>query len=329
MVLEDHPNAYCIEDYTDLARDSRHKSAEEKQCQRFLCKICNSYRTLLIENLREHIQLHINGELNCKTCDFIANSSYNLRCHIRENHQNVQSAVICEYCGVALGDFHSFKMHASNVHGIAAYKCSHCDNLFHTKAALKEHIGIDHEASALRCDKCKKIFLSQSRLNAHFKSCGVEEPGDNLYTCKYCNFARNSKKLLRMHIKIVHAKESIHKCSICTFSAMSKQQLTNHMNAHLGIHQYSCELCEFSCVTDYQLKSHQRRHSGEKKFKCDKCCYAAAWNVQLKTHMKAHDSVTQCVCKVCGIVLKDKRCLKLHKKKEHSNAPTNQLVVRE
>ena len=59
--LEDHPNDYCIEDYTDLARDSRHKSAEEKQCQRFLCKICNSYRTVLIESLRWHIQMHING----------------------------------------------------------------------------------------------------------------------------------------------------------------------------------------------------------------------------------------------------------------------------
>ena len=315
VYLEANPDSYCIEDFTDLARDSRGKSVEEKNCQRFLCKICNSYRTLLIDDLRQHIELHINGKLNCRTCNFIANSLYNLRCHINESHHESRGAVICELCGTFKGSSDSYKAHASKVHGIAVYNCSHCENAFHRIQALKEHTLTVHKSCAFQCDKCRGIFMSQNGLENHLKKC-VEK----LYTCKYCNFARNSKTIVRMHVKTRHSKESTHKCSICTFSAVSKQQLTNHMNAHLGIHKYSCELCAFSCVKKYQLESHQRRHSGEKKFKCDKCCYAAAWNVQLKTHMKAHDSDTQCICKVCGIVLKDKRCLKLHKKKDHNNA---------
>ena len=77
--LEDHPNSYSIENYTDLARGLRHKADEEKQCQRFLCEICKSYRTVLIENIQHHIQLHVTGKLDCKSCSFIADSPYKLR----------------------------------------------------------------------------------------------------------------------------------------------------------------------------------------------------------------------------------------------------------
>ena len=313
--LEDYPNSYCIEDYTNLARDARHKSVEENQCQRFLCKICNSYRTLLIENLRQHIQLHINGKLNCKTCDFIADSPYNLRCHMNKNHAESRGSVICELCGIFTGGSNSYKAHANKVHGIAAFECNYCELAFHKRGALKEHMLTVHKSCVYQCDQCKSVLKSQIGLEDHLKKCVVK-----VYTCKHCSHVAKSKHFLKMHVRYKHSKDSTHKCSICTFSSISKQNLTNHMNAHLGIHQYFCDLCEFSCVKKYQLESHQRTHSGEKKFKCDKCCYAAAWNVQLKTHMKAHDSVTQCICKVCGIVLKDKRCLKLHKKKEHDNA---------
>ena len=39
--------------------------------------------------------------------------------------------------------------------------------------------------------------------------------------------------------------------------------------------------------------------------------------------MKAHESETQCVCKLCGTVLKDQRCLKRHKLKEHGEVSDN------
>ena len=311
--LEDHPNSYSVESYTDLARVVRQKSDEEKQCKRFLCKICNSYRTVMEENLKQHIQLHVNGKLDCKTCSFIADSTYNLRYHINENHQLSESAVVCELCGAVKGSSDSYKTHASKVHGIAAFSCSHCEKSFHKQQDLKMHLFSAHESVAFQCDKCKGIYMSQSGLDYHMKHCT-----EKLIKCKYCSCVRNSKKSMSIHVRTTHAKASTYKCSICTFSGTTKQQLANHMNAHLGIHEYSCDLCDFSCVKKYQLESHKRRHTGERKFKCDKCCYAAAWNVQLKNHMKAHESETQCVCKECGIVLKDQSCLKRHKLKEHT-----------
>ena len=308
--LEDYPQSYCIENYTDLAPGSRHKSAEDNQNQRFLCKICNSYRTVLMENLRQHIELHVNDKLNCKLCSFIAHSVPSLRNHMIDVHHTAPGTVICEMCGSYV---YSYKSHVSKVHGIAAYKCFHCPNTFHKDTELREHVFNKHKGCAYQCETCKKIFLKECALLQHLPKCGVK-----LYSCKYCDkFVRNSKQLLYAHIRKVHAKTSTHKCNICSFSAGSKKRLTAHMNAHLNIHPYACELCNFSCVKEGQLNSHMRTHSGEKKYNCDKCSYAAAWNVQLKSHLKAHLSETQCLCKVCNIVLKDQRCLKLHRRKEH------------
>ena len=313
--LEDHPNSYSIENYTDLARGLRHKPDEEKQCQRFLCEICKSYRTVMIENIQHHIQLHVTGKLDCKSCSFIADSPYNLRCHVNENHPDKsQGSFVCELCGAVKGSSDSFKVHASKVHGIAAFNCSHCESIFHKQIELRRHMLSDHKSSVFQCDKCKAILMSQIGLESHFAKCV-----NKMFKCKHCSCVKNSKTLLDMHMSCLHAKESFHKCNICTFSARSQKQLTDHMNAHLGIHEYSCGICDFSCVKKYQLESHKRRHTGERKFKCDKCCYAAAWNVQLKTHMKAHESETQCLCKDCGIVLKDQRCLRLHEQKKHGS----------
>ena len=313
--LEDHPHSYSIENYTDLARDLRHIPDSEKQCKRFVCKICNSYRTLLTENLKQHIQLHVTGKLDCKTCSFIADTPFNLRRHINESQHESQGSVICELCGNFSANKRSHKIHASKFHGKPAFKCSNCEASFHKRQDMKKHMLSVHESSVFQCDKCKMIFMSKIALENHLKTCA-----EKLYKCKYCSFVRNSKASLRHHVRKLHAKESVHNCSICTFTATTKSILNHHMNAHLGIHEYSCNICDFSCVKKYQLDSHKRRHTGEKKFKCDKCCYAAAWNVQLKTHMKAHESETQCLCKVCGVVLKDQRCLKLHKQKEHGSA---------
>ena len=188
--LEDHPNSYSIENYTDLARDLRHKPNEEKQCQRFLREICKSYRTVLLENLILHIQMHVNGKLDCKSCSFIADSPHNLRRHVNTNHPDKShDSLVCELCGAVKGSSDSFKVHASKVHGIAAFSCSHCENTFHKLQELKQHMLTVHESSAFQCDKCKAIFLSQTGLESHLIKCA-----EKLFKCKYCSCVKRLEK---------------------------------------------------------------------------------------------------------------------------------------
>ena len=320
--LEDHSDSYCIEEYTDFSTTFVQNSGGEKQRKRFLCKLCNSFRTLLKDEMESHIALHLNGKLNCGQCQFIASTPLKLRNHLKEDHQVLpKNAKVCEFCGITKSNLDSYKRHVSKVHGKAAFECSQCENTYHTKKDLREHMLNKHKCSTFQCNKCTETFLSNIGLNTHRKQCGMK-----LYRCKYCNFVRSSLKLFSAHVKNVHTKKSTHKCNMCPFLTSKKQQLTDHMNAHLGVHPYKCKLCEFSCVKKYQLTSHQRTHSGEKKYKCQKCSYAAAWNVQLKSHLKAHDSKTQCICKVCSIVLKDQRCLTLHEKKEHGSKISENLA---
>ena len=313
--LEDHPDSYCLEEFTELAPSARHKPEEEKQCVRYLCKLCGSYRTLVREQLEQHIGYHKSGKLNCKHCQFVADSTYNLRNHITAEHHETGAIFLCEFCGVEMSSWNMYKNHVSKVHGKSIFQCRQCNSMFHNDTEYRHHRLNAHEfSSAFKCDKCKEIYLSETSYDTHRMNgkCDL-----TLFKCKYCDLVRDSISRIQYHEKMVHSKDSVHKCTICSFSAISKTQLTHHTNAHLGIHPYSCDLCDFSCVKKYQLTSHQRTHSGEKMFKCDKCTYAAAWNVLLKSHLKAHDSETQRVCSQCGIVVKDKRCLKLHENKEH------------
>ena len=85
--------------------------------------------------------------------------------------------------------------------------------------------------------------MSQIGLESHFAKCV-----NKMFKCKHCSCVKNSKTSLNIHMSCLHAKESFHKCNICTFSARSQKQLTDHMNVHLGIHEYSCDICDFSCV---------------------------------------------------------------------------------
>ena len=311
--LEDHIESFCTEEFVSFDPVYKGKSRVDKLCQRFLCKLCNAYRTVSTEQLEKHISLHVNRQLNCQHCNYIANSLYNLSIHLRKEHRE-GNFVICELCGSEFCEKRAYKEHMTKVHKEAAYKCNLCNKKFLSRREYREHRLTDHE-KAFKCDKCSEIFLFKRLLENHVaKNICVRKT----YTCQHCGGEKKTQQILNEHIKRVHSKEHRFKCNLCTFSTGMNYILRHHMRAHLGIHPHKCEQCKFSCVKKWQLVSHMRTHTKEKSYKCDQCSYAAAWNVQLKSHMKAHDSPVQRICQICNVVFKDQRCFSTHYNKEHT-----------
>ena len=311
--LEDYPESYCTEVFKSF---DKNRSLTGKQCERFLCKLCGSYRTIDRDQLEKHISLHVNHHLDCHhdDCYFVANSLYNLGVHLRKVHREGKF-VICELCGSEFNENRAYKEHLSKVHKEAVYKCVECNNKYLSNKEYREHVLKDHSHCAFKCENCSEIFFSKKLLENHQvnKICMKSS-----YKCKYCGVEKKSQHRLQEHIKRVHSKEQRFKCTVCPYATSMNYLLKQHMRAHLGIHPHKCELCKFSCVKKWQLVSHMRTHTNEKCYKCDQCSYAAAWNVQLKAHIKAHESPDQQLCQICNIVFKDQRCFARHYTKEHS-----------
>lgn len=314
VTLPDYPESFCIEEYISSDPLDKGKSAAEKLCQRYLCKLCNAYRTVSKEQMEKHITLHVNKRLNCQLCDTVFNSLHNLYLHVRQDHQ-LGVSYICEHCGNDFSEKRLYKMHLSKAHKEAAYECPKCNKQFLSNKEYKQHRLNDHENFAFKCEKCGGIFLTEKLLDNHRNNnvCEAKE-----FKCQFCDIVKKSQALLDEHIRKVHSKEHRFKCNLCTYSTGMNYMLKQHMRAHLGIHPHKCDHCKFTCVKKWQLVSHMRTHSGEKKYKCEKCNFAAGWNVQVKTHMKAHESDTQQVCKTCNIFFKDMRCYNIHVHKEHA-----------
>ena len=313
--LEEYPDSFCIEKYPSFNSKDKGKSDLEKMCQRYLCKLCNNYRTVIKEEIEKHISLHVNQRLNCQFCDFIASSEHNLSFHIRKEHQK-GVFYICELCGADFSDRRRHTLHLTKVHKQAAHRCGKCSKTFVSNTEYREHRLNEHKDGAFKCEKCGSIFLQKKLLENHVNKSVCEVKA---LKCQYCGGMKKSQQLLNEHIKRVHSKEHQFKCNLCSFSSAMNYVLKDHMNSHLGIRPHKCEKCKFSCVKKYQLVSHMRTHTGERKYKCEKCNFAGAWNVQLKKHMKAHESDKQISCQICNIVFVDQRNLGIHVKKKHTS----------
>ena len=316
VTLQDYPESYCMEDYISSDPVDKGKSVEDKTCQRYLCKLCNAYRTVSEKQMEKHITLHVNKRLDCRQCGAVFNSLHNLTQHERqEHHEKVR--FVCEHCGDDFSEKRLYKRHLSNVHKEAAFTCVRCQRQFLTNKDYKQHMLDEHENSAFKCESCDGIFVSEKMLERHQKNKVCER---KLFECQECGRIKKSQAILDEHVRKIHSKEHCYKCNLCTYSTGQHYLLKHHMRAHLGIHPHKCDQCNFSCVKKWQLVSHMRTHSGEKRYKCQKCNYAAAWNVQLKTHMQAHESDTKEICKPCNIVFKDKKSFRTHAWKEHGES---------
>ncbi|KAH3853828.1 zinc finger protein 112-like [Dreissena polymorpha] len=320
--LNEHKDKYFIENFPSIEQRNRGSEIFET---RYVCLMCNNYKSINSEEFEKHLELHLNGFLRCKKCNIETASHAMLNKHRQvcvANSDNLESdEYVCVLCGHITARRENYKHHMGTVHNQPQFKCKYCDELFQTYHYRRRHYEASHTLEIKFCKTCGQNYfkLTDEEYRAHTEVCSREVP------CPECGKLYAGKINLSAHVRNTHRKVRRHQCHLCAYSAKDSQKLMQHIHAHQGVHPYKCEVCSFTCVQAYQLKSHMRTHTGEKPYKCDQCNYAAAWNVQLKDHMKVHGMETAVMCQYCGVLVKSHSVLSNHVKKEHQSDPSSSM----
>ena len=85
--------------------------------------------------------------------------------------------------------------------------------------------------------------------------------------CRVCDQAYNSRKDLKLHIKVMHRGEI--KCKECEESFDQNSDLERHLQiCHEEAKQFKCDVCDKAFVLEWRLQKHKGIHSIHKPTKC-------------------------------------------------------------
>lgn len=143
----------------------RNKHAEP----RFVCDICAKAFVMRSEFIK-HKQEHENPDqlkMQCQHClKWFKNRQY-WRQHIR---LHVVGEVKCEICGRMTPNRVAYRSHKKNAHGDRNHKCEWCGKSFTKALTLREHVASRHTGATLySCSFCPKTFNSNANMHSHQK----------------------------------------------------------------------------------------------------------------------------------------------------------------
>eukprot|EP00088_Acartia_fossae_P008953 TRINITY_DN14316_c0_g1_i4.p1 TRINITY_DN14316_c0_g1~~TRINITY_DN14316_c0_g1_i4.p1 ORF type:complete len:215 (+),score=29.82 TRINITY_DN14316_c0_g1_i4:86-646(+) len=104
-----------------------------------IINISNKKREMILksENTKEH-------ELECDFCEFVADSSFNLKVHVEFKHTTNKNYFPCSMCDETFKLGFDRDLHLAEVHNKARYSCNNCDKAFVNRGDLINHIIQSH-----------------------------------------------------------------------------------------------------------------------------------------------------------------------------------------
>ena len=204
------------------------------------------------------------------------------------------------------------------------------------------------EASATEIKK-ENVELDTSPLEGFDLMC-TKQVGDNMYSCRLCDFKSKTKGKMTQHFRSSHEsvkfncnecdkaffsvlgleqhKKYVHNekfklcCNICNYQATLKHHLREHIEyKHEGV-VYGCDKCDHQARTQRHLKQHIREHHESISYNCDQCDYSSVRKYRLKRHqLNQHEQNSVDVLITCSHCDKAmlKRHLKRHIRSVHEN----------
>ena len=237
--LHEHTDKWKREVMDSYMRKDRGKARYEVAVEMYMCTVCDKYKAESKESMETHIEMHVNGDLQCNhpNCTYIAVTNFELQKHKRDIHK--KNIWICDICGLETIGREGLKDHLGKVHDSPQWSCKLCLENNDTKFASvtlhehKKHLRVAHPESMYRCDGCKRLFAQKHKLDNHLKL-GCEGEGRKEFPCEKCGKVFSSQDSVKRHIMRVHNKERSFQCPYCPFTAARQTNLTSHLNVHDG-----------------------------------------------------------------------------------------------
>ncbi len=121
---------------------------------------------------------------------------------------------------------------------------------------------------------------------------------DRPHGCNLCTKQFKIRKLLDLHVKVVHTKRTKEfGCTECNKRYFTKSSLIRHQNIHKNNREgfSKCYFCHIKISQSSDLVTHMRIHTQEKPFACieESCNYSTAHSNLLKKHkLRFHRSTS-------------------------------------
>lgn len=168
-----HPCTVCDARYTTLFAWTEHMRTHTGE-KPFACDKC-PFRATRKRLLDSHLQTHMDRMHACKLCEFKTNQKSYLRKHMRKHT------------------------------GEKPYACELCECKFSNGSGLSYHYKTHHdESNFVSCDHCEfrstRSEVKKHRLETHF---------DTVYSCGFCSYQHEKKKVMNAHVKCVHVSSLV------------------------------------------------------------------------------------------------------------------------
>lgn len=337
-----HSCKKCEKDFEEEPLLRQHVKSEHsfkafyRYCRESLLKRDAQKTNFILEQTERATHIY-----ECEFCESVFISVYDLKDHMKVNHDKDYSLSTCNVC---FEKFYSKEFLSDHkkvcVAPPDAHACSHCERLFTELASLEFHTRIFHPQaqiadsnitstnqddsvedanSIFKCVHCDRVYYSDRSLKHHTK---LKHTTDEVVQCNQCGKICSNKYYLASHIKIVHTDDYSSKCDYCEKEFRSKRNIRRHIeHTHLGMQRYKCVECETLFKEKRSLRKHVRtKHPESTAFpQCHLCHKRFESAKSCKIHLKLVHSFNMNThpCHLCSVSFNTFDALKIHIQTSH------------
>uniref|UniRef100_A0A182X6Z9 C2H2-type domain-containing protein n=1 Tax=Anopheles quadriannulatus TaxID=34691 RepID=A0A182X6Z9_ANOQN len=228
----------------------------------------------------------------------------------------------CDICSAPLTDFSDLGKHYRQQHNVTGYlRC--CNKKIVKKCWMIEHLQLHLNPDAFRCEQCARSYSSSKVLKEHLKEVHAAA-AERSFPCETCRKAFVSRAHLNAHVMVAHGSVS---CPQCDKVLASQGSLRKHLVAvHGEGEKHVCEVCARVFRSKQSFDTHRKVHAGnrlESKVQCDLC---QAWLMDkycLTKHvrrMHADQDGEPVACAECGKSFRNQNALNGHMWRAHQES---------
>lgn len=264
------------------------------------------------------------GNLKCKVCSEIFDSSLSFRKHVAWTHKKKicireGNVYICAVCDYRTSKKSTFAAHLERKHetwsrkrsSTTMFPCLACGFVCRSKHSLQSHFIRKHtDKYDHQCDFCAKKFKVKGDLTNHVRFHHKEKP----VKCDVCGKLCMNSGSLYVHQKWAHYKPK-YECHICKRRMVTQENLDQHLvSQHEKRDKIVCAECGKTFTKKDSFKRHMVVHTGCKPHSCMICHKPFARRSQLRQHLLIHTGKRPFVCDICGKAFTQKPGLICHRK---------------